>query len=78
VSSNIYPSKTGPRFYQGHGVVLGYLSVFLFGGSIVTTLLLRRENKKRLAGLRDHTIEGKTPAQLEVMGDKVPDFIYIV
>jgi hypothetical protein len=70
VSSNIYYTKYAPRFYSGHGTVLAYLTVFLFGGSVITHFLLERENKKRRNGERDHWIEGKTPAELEVVGDK--------
>jgi hypothetical protein len=94
VSSNIYRTKDAPHFYPGHGTVLGYLTIFLFGGSIVTTLLLRAENKKRVNGQRDNWLEGKTASQLEIQGDKRlvsqyytqimnpdccrPDFLYIV
>lgn len=53
VSSNIYREKDAPRFYPGHGVVLAYLVLFLFGGSIVQYILLRRENSKRRRGARD-------------------------
>jgi hypothetical protein len=70
VSSNIYYTKYAPHFYSGHGTVLGYLTVFLFGGSVITHFLLERENKKRMNGERDHWTEGKTPEELEVMGDK--------
>jgi len=77
VSSNIYRTKDAPQFYPGHGVVLGYLSLFLFGGSIVTTLLLRNENKKRINGQRDHWLDGKTAEERYVMGDRKPDFLYI-
>ncbi|KAF2669728.1 MFS nicotinic acid transporter-like protein Tna1 [Microthyrium microscopicum] len=78
VSSNIYPTSSAPHFYPGHGTVLGYLTVFLFGGSIVTSLLLRQENKKRINGQRDHWLEGKTPEELRTRGDKRPDFQYVV
>jgi hypothetical protein len=71
VSSNIYRNQDSPKFYPGHGTVLGYLVVFLFGGSIVTHLLLKAENRKRLNGKRDHWMqENKTAAEIEVMGDK--------
>jgi hypothetical protein len=56
--------------------VLAYLVLFLFTGSITTHLLLRAENRKRLAGKRDHWVEGKTTEQIDMMGDKRPDFIY--
>lgn len=37
-----------------------------------------RENKKRLAGGRDGWIEGKTEDEIERLGDKRPDFIYML
>ncbi|KAH8890457.1 MFS general substrate transporter [Thozetella sp. PMI_491] len=76
VSSNIY--FAGPRFLQGHGVVMAYMAVFLFGGSVLNTLLLRRENARRRRGDRDHWIEGKTAREIEALGDKRPDFFYTV
>lgn len=76
VSSNIYRSEDAPRFYPGHGVVLGYLVMFLFGGSVTQYLLLRKENRRRLRGERDHRLEGLGTEEVEVLGDKRPDFIY--
>ncbi|KAJ5925461.1 hypothetical protein N7454_008100 [Penicillium verhagenii] len=76
VSSNIYRQKDSPRYYPGHGTVLGYLVVFLFGGSIIQYFLLRRENAKRRRGERDHWIEGLDQNQIEMLGDKRPDFMY--
>ncbi|KAJ5108292.1 hypothetical protein N7456_004967 [Penicillium angulare] len=76
VSSNIYRDADAPRYYPGHGVVLSYLVLFLFGGSIVQYFLLRRENAKRRRGDRDNLIEGLDQRQIEELGDKRPDFIY--
>ncbi|KAH7391855.1 major facilitator superfamily domain-containing protein [Pyrenochaeta sp. MPI-SDFR-AT-0127] len=76
VSSNIYRSKDKPRFFLGHGVVLVYLTAFLFGGSIVTRMLLAWENKKRRAGARDVWVEGKSEEEVQELGDKRPDFFY--
>ena len=78
VSSNIYRQVDAPRFYPGHGTVLGYLTVFLFGGSILQHFLLRRENAKRRAGLRDHWAEGLSSVEAEALGDMRPDFIYTI
>ncbi|KAF2842966.1 MFS nicotinic acid transporter-like protein Tna1 [Patellaria atrata CBS 101060] len=78
VSSNIYLARESPRFYTGHGVVLGYLSVFLFGGSVVNHLLLRRENRARVEGRRDHWVQGKSESEIELLGDRRPDFLYTV
>ncbi|KAI1843289.1 hypothetical protein JX265_007764 [Neoarthrinium moseri] len=74
VSSNIYFSS--PHYYEGHGVVLAYMAIFLLGGSLLMTTLLRIENKKRRQGKRDYLIEGKTHAEIEALGDKRPDFFY--
>jgi hypothetical protein len=76
VSSNIY--FKAPRFKAGHGVVMGYMLVFLFGGSILMTFLLRGENAARRAGKRDYLVEGLSEKEAEKLGDKRPDFIYTV
>lgn len=74
VSSNIFFDS--PRYYQGHGAILGFMVVFLFGGSLLMTTLLRAENKRRLEGKRDGWASGKSEEELHEMGDKRPDFIY--
>ncbi|KAL4889974.1 putative MFS transporter [Aspergillus ambiguus] len=76
VSSNIYRGEDAPTFYPGHGTVLAYLVLFLFGGSVVQYLLLRRENSKRRRGERDHWVEGLDAQAIRMLGDKRPDFIY--
>ncbi|KAI1128377.1 major facilitator superfamily domain-containing protein [Nemania abortiva] len=74
VSSNIF--FDAPRYLEGHGVILAYMILFLFGGSILMTTLLRIENKKRREGKRDYLAEGKSEAELDRMGDGRPDFYY--
>ncbi|EMR65065.1 putative major facilitator superfamily transporter protein [Eutypa lata UCREL1] len=74
VSSNIY--RNAPRFLEGHGIVLAYLVVFLLGGSVLMTLLLRAENKKRREGKRNCWAEGKEHDELAALGDQRPDFYY--
>ncbi|KOS23273.1 putative transporter [Escovopsis weberi] len=76
VSSNIYFHK--PRYLEGHGAIVGYLFVCMFGGSVLMATLLSRENKKRLNGERDYLAEGKTEKELEAMGDNRPDFLYTI
>ncbi|KAI1142635.1 MFS general substrate transporter [Hypoxylon sp. FL0543] len=76
VSSNIYFSP--PRYLEGHGVMIAYMTLFLFGGSLLMTTLLRIENKKRREGKRDYRIEGKSAKEIEALGDGKPDFIYTV
>lgn len=74
VSSNIY--FRAPHFVEGHAVVLGFLAVFLVGGSFVMLLGLMRENRKRRAGGRDGVLEGKTEEEVEGLGDLHPGFVY--
>lgn len=70
MSSNIYRTQDKPRYFIGHGVVLAYLSLFLFVGSIVTRYLLVAENKKRQAGKRDQWTDGKSEEDIRLLGDK--------
>jgi len=76
VSSNIYFEK--PKYTVGHATVMAYMLVFLCGGSCLMTFLLRRENAARIAGKRDHLIQGLTKREAEALGDNRPDFLYVV
>ena len=76
VSSNIYQAKTAPKYRTGHAVVLTYLTVFLFGGSILMRILLQAENRRRRSGGRDYLAAGKTEKEVELLGDTRPDFLY--
>jgi len=76
VSSNIY--FKAPKFTVGHATIMAYMIVCLFGGSIAMTLLLRRENAARLAGKRNHLVQGLSETEAEKLGDKRPDFLYTV
>lgn len=78
VSSNIYRARDKPRYLVGHGVVLAYMVLFLLGGSVATHLALRRENGKRARGERDYWAEGKSEKEVEMLGDKRPDFLYVL
>lgn len=57
-------------------MVLAYLTLWLFFGSIITRFLLIWENKKRRQGRRDHWVEGKSEREVVEMGDQRPDFLY--
>ena len=70
VSSNIYRIQDKPKYRPGHGIVLAYLLLFLMGGSALQLVLLRKENARRLAGKRDHWVEGKTEKEIEALGDQ--------
>jgi hypothetical protein len=49
---------------------LAYLTLFLLGGSVVTHIMLRKENAKRRAGERDAVIEGKSEEEIKLLGDR--------
>lgn len=70
VISNVYRGADAPRFIRGNAVVLGYLGLALFGGSILQYLLLRRENRLRKSGARNHILDGKSESEIRLMGDK--------
>jgi MFS family permease len=74
VSGNVY--RTGPRFFNGHGTIIAYLVICIFGGSILMSWLLNRENKARLAGKRNRWVEGKSEEEIDALGDSRPDFLY--
>ena len=78
VSSNIYILKESPHFYTGHGIVLAYMTLFLLGGSIFMHFMLRRENRLRREGKRDHLLQGKSKVEREIAGDLRPDFYYTI
>ncbi|KNG89067.1 MFS transporter [Aspergillus nomiae NRRL 13137] len=78
MSSNIYRNADAPNYYPGHGTVLAYLTLFLFIGSVLEYFLLKRENRKRQRGDRDHRVEGLTSEEIAQLGDKRPDFIYTI
>lgn len=74
VSSNIY--FRAPKYTEGHAVVLGFLVLFLVGGSGIMLLGLMRENKKRASGQRDSVLEGKSEEEVDALGDLHPGFKY--
>jgi sugar phosphate permease len=76
VSSNIY--QGGPNYFSGHLVCLIYMTVCLFGGSVVLRCLLARENRLRRDGWRDYKILGLTRREQDLLGDQHPEFMYIL
>ena len=76
VSSNIYLSNEKPRYWTGNGTIIGVLTFFLLGGSVLMHCLLRIENRKRLSGQRDAAFETKSAEERWIAGDNRPDFIY--
>lgn len=74
VSSNMW--SDAPRFISGHATCIAYLGVCLFGGSLLFHILLSRENARRRRGERDYLVKGKVESELDLLGDRRPDFYY--
>ncbi|KAJ2899554.1 putative transporter [Zalerion maritima] len=72
-SSNVYSGD----FRTGHIACLSFLCL-LFFASIIQTLCLANENKRRQRGDRDHWVEDKSPEEIRLLGDKRPDFLYTI
>jgi len=75
-SSNIYLTRENPRFWTGHGVILGYQVFFLLTGSVVMHFALRKMNRDREAGKMDEAWGKLTDEQKWIQGDLRPDFRY--
>lgn len=56
--------------------MLAFMAVCLCGGSIVTLIALKAENKAREMGKRDHLVDSLSPEEFARLGDKRPDFRY--
>lgn len=76
MASNVYRDSDSPTFRPGHGVILAYLILFLLGGSVFTHFMLIAENRKRKAGKRDEWVVGKSESEIDLLGDRRPDFHY--
>ncbi|KAJ3536193.1 hypothetical protein NM208_g6827 [Fusarium decemcellulare] len=78
VSCNIYLVSESPRFWTGHGVVLGYQVILLFGVSTLMHFGLKAQNVYRRAGKMDAKWDSLTQEEKWIAGDKRPDFVYTV
>jgi len=77
MSSNIYRLKDKPKYTLGHSIVLAYMVLFLFGGSVILRFMLARENKKRRNGERDSWGAGMSQEEkVHALGDQRGDFLY--
>ncbi|KAK7438888.1 hypothetical protein VKT23_017814 [Stygiomarasmius scandens] len=76
IASNVYRTKDKPRFIVGHGIELMFVGIGLICVPLAVTIY-KRINKKRDM----EALEGKktyTPAELRALGDRAPDFRYIL
>lgn len=76
MASNFYRQGDKPRYFLGHGLVLGFVVAgMLATGSLV--LGYRRANRKRAQQIADGSIASITPQELAALGDKAPTFRYM-
>lgn len=76
MASNFYRQVDKPRYFLGHGLVLG----FVVSGIIATIVLVlgyRASNKSRAKQISDGSVSSITPQQVALMGDKAPTFQYM-
>lgn len=71
----LYPTLEGPRFLMGHGVTLALVGWAGINFAIMSLYYIR-ENKTRASGQRDSSVEGKTEAEINEMGDRNPRFMF--
>lgn len=76
IASFIYRSEDAPRFFLGHGVVLG-VTVMAVTLSGILYLYLQRVNAQRDKYCREHPeVFDQDPSQLALLGEKNPLFRY--
>ncbi|KAJ3848506.1 major facilitator superfamily domain-containing protein [Lentinula lateritia] len=80
IASNIFRAQDKPRFILGHGIELMFVGIGLIFLPI-TVFTYRRINKKR-AEFMNRVAEGlekkPSPEELRALGDRAPDFRYIL
>lgn len=74
-ASNFYHKTDAPRYRLGHGLVLGFAALGLISVSLYY-IICRRINAKRGSGGQDQPTY--TEQELIDMGDKAPNFKYIL
>jgi quinol-cytochrome oxidoreductase complex cytochrome b subunit len=83
VSSNVYLTRTAPRYITGHAVNLGFIVMGMFAATLYA-ILLRRENVKkereieRQNSLPEDERTVYTVQQLRDLGDRAPEFVYTI
>ncbi|CEJ82055.1 hypothetical protein VHEMI02146 [[Torrubiella] hemipterigena] len=76
MASNFYRQADKPRYFLGHGLILGFVVAGLIA-TVVLVLGYRASNKKRAQQISNGSITSITSRQLALMGDKAPTFQYM-
>jgi len=80
IASNIYRTQDAPRFLLGHGLEFMFIGIGLITTPIIV-LLYRHINAKRdreVAEGKESGVSKYTPEELRELGDRAPDFRYIL
>lgn len=76
MASNFYRKVDAPRYFLGHGLVLG----FVVAGVIATAVLAlgyRASNRRRAQTIEEGSVVSVSPRELAEQGDKAPTFRYL-
>ncbi|KAF7315092.1 hypothetical protein MIND_00023400 [Mycena indigotica] len=76
-ASNMYRTQDKPRFIVGHGCELMFVALGLISTS-VAVFLSHRENRKRDAIMAGSNEKSYSQNELRKMGDRAPDFRYML
>jgi hypothetical protein len=73
----LFNASDAPTYYPGYGATIGMLAL---GTGLYTLLHLyyRRQNSRKLQGLEDWRIEGKTEEEIAEMGEDNPRYLYTI
>jgi hypothetical protein len=74
-ASNFYRRKDAPRYFLGHGLEIGFITMGIIAASI-QLIGYRRVNAKREKALLDSEHNTSTPEELSELGDKAITFRY--
>jgi hypothetical protein len=71
-----YTVHDAPRYPKGHKVNLcGQIGVCVLACSGIA--YYKWENKQRILGKRNHRLEGRSPAEIKVLGNQHPRFLFM-
>lgn len=71
-----YPTDDRPLYRMGHSACLGFMALTVAMHAL-TSVFLKRENKRRDHGERNYRVEGKTREEIARLGDNHPDYRYM-
>lgn len=71
----LYRNTSAPRYISGYSATLGMLG-FMMCIHLALHLHFKSKNKRKLAGLEDWRMEGKTEEEINEMGEFNPRYLY--